>query len=538
MEGSRADHWWQTGVIYQIYPRSFRDANGDGIGDLPGIIDRLDYLSETLAVDAVWLSPFYPSPQADFGYDVAAYCDVDPRFGTLKDFDALVRLAHLRGLKVIIDYVPNHTSDRHPWFVESRSSRCNPKSDWYIWRDPKPDGSPPNNWLSVFGGGAWQWDSVRRQFYLHTFLVEQPDLNWRHPEVEAAMFDVLRFWLDRGVDGFRIDTARAIIKDPELRDNPPNPGGGGYHKPRGEYDSQRHIHDIGHPDVHEVYRKLRVLLEAYQPPRVGLGEMHLYDWPEWVRYYGERLDELHMPINFALLNTPWRADAVRATVEALEAALPAGAWPNYVLNNHDEQRFVTRVGRLQARVAAVLLLTLRGTPTLYYGEELGMEEVEVPSQRQQDPWGLRSLPQLSRDGCRTPMQWNASASGGFSSAPPEMLWLPLGDDRETANVEHQLEGPHSMLSLYRSLLALRRARPSLHGGSYRTFDPGPDGCFAFLREAGDEATLVALNFTSAALSLWVGERGRLLLSSHLDREGEPAHGYLTLRPHEAVILAP
>ncbi len=528
--------WWQTGVVYQIYPRSFKDTNGDGIGDLPGVIEKLDYLRETLGVDAIWLSPFYPSPQADFGYDVADYCDVDPQFGTLEDFDRLVAAAHRRGLKLIVDFVPNHTSDQHRWFKESRSARTSPKRDWYVWRDPKPDGSPPNNWLSVFGGGAWEWDESTEQFYLHSFLKEQPDLNWRNPEVKAAMFDVLRFWLARGVDGFRIDVAHAFMKDPALRDNPPNPHEGTFHKPMGEYDTQLHLYDKAHPDIHPIYREIRRLIDSYDPPRVSIGEMHIYDWEKWVRYYGEDLDELHMPFNFALLNTAWEAAAVRATVDALEAALPEGAWPNYVLNNHDETRFVTREGAAQARVAAVLLLTLRGTPTLYYGEELGMAEVDVPRERQQDPWGFRSLPELTRDGCRTPMPWDASRSAGFSDAPPERLWLPLGDDYKTVNVEHELREPRSMLHLYRKLLALRSESPALHQGPYCPIDEAPEDCFVFLREAGDEKILVALNFSSDAQQVALPTPGCLLLSSHLDRDEEKVEDTLTLRGHEAVVV--
>ncbi len=528
-------HWWQTGVIYQIYPRSFRDTNGDGIGDLPGITEKLDYLSDVLGVDAVWLSPFYPSPQADFGYDVADHCDVDPRFGTLADFDALLAAAHQRGLEVLVDFVPNHTSDQHPWFRAARSSRDDPRRDWYVWRDPKPDGSPPNNWLSVFGGSAWEWDQATGQYYLHSYLKEQPDLNWRNPAVEAAMLDVLRFWLDRGVDGFRIDVAHAILKDPELRDNPPNTSPGGYHKPLGDYDTQLHLYDKNHPDVHHVYRRIRRLLDGYRPPRVSVGEMHIYDWQKWVRYYGEQQDELHMPQNFALLNTPWDADAVRASVDGLEAALPEGAWPNYVLNNHDEKRFVSRVGPAEARVAAVLLLTLRGTPTLYYGEELGMAETDVPPQRRQDPWGMRSLPELGRDGCRTPMPWDGSASAGFSAALPEALWLPLHREHDRVNVARELEEPVSMLNLYRRLLATRRSSPALRGGSYRPVNDSPRSCFAYLREAEGEVVLVALNFSARTRRLDLPRPGRVLVSSFLDR-AEAVAARLSLRSHEAVVV--
>ncbi|MGD2105625.1 MAG: alpha-amylase family glycosyl hydrolase, partial [Anaerolineae bacterium] len=339
-------------MIYQIYPRSFKDTTGNGVGDLWGVIEKLDYVSDLLGVDAIWLSPFYPSPQADFGYDVADYTDVDPLYGKLDTFDELVREAHRRDVKVIIDLVPNHTSDRHPWFIESRSARDNPKRDWYIWADPRPDGSPPNNWLSVFGGSAWEWDEASKQYYLHSFLKEQPDLNWRNPEVKDAMFDVVRFWLERDVDGFRVDVAHYIMKDPQLRDNPVDPRAAkSIHRSLGDYDSQFHAHDHGHPDVHAVYRELRQVLDSYsqERPRVSLGEIHIFDWEEWASYYGESLDELHMPFNFGLLGAGWDAQSVRDVVESVEAVLLAQAWPNYVLGNHDEPRLATRHGRDEAR---------------------------------------------------------------------------------------------------------------------------------------------------------------------------------------------
>ena len=330
------DHlWWQTAVIYQIYPRSFQDTTGDGVGDLAGIIERLDYLAVTLGVDAIWLSPFFPSPMKDFGYDVSDYCDVEPLFGDLATFDRLVAEAHRRDIKVIIDWVPNHTSDQHPWFVESRSSRTNPKRDWYVWRDGKPDGARPNNWAADFGGDSWEWDESTGQYYLHSFLKEQPDLNWRNPEVEEAMLDTLRFWLDRGVDGFRIDVAHRIMKDPDLSDNPPVAGD---QTGLRAYETQRHINDRGHPDVHEAFRRIREVLDEYRPPRFSVGEIHEYDWATWASYYGKNLDGLHMPFNFAILETPWTAGAIRALVEKVEEVVPVGAWPNYVLGNHDETR--------------------------------------------------------------------------------------------------------------------------------------------------------------------------------------------------------
>jgi glycosidase len=400
--------WWQRGVVYQIYPRSFQDSNGDGVGDLAGIRARLAHLVE-LGVDALWVSPFYPSPMRDFGYDVSDFTGVDPIFGTLDDLDRLVADAHARGLRIVVDWVPNHTSDEHPWFQRSRSARDDPRRDWYVWRDPRPDGSPPNNWLATFGGPAWTLDARTGQYYLHSFLPEQPDLNWRNPEVRRAMLATLDFWLDRGVDGFRIDCAHAVMKDPELRDNPPAPPEGLHvHKDHGAWGAQLHLHDRGHPDVHEVYREVRRLLD--RRGAVAIGELHVFDLPRLCTYYGEALDELHLPFNFTLLATPWEARAVRRAVDAMEAALPPGAWPTWVLGNHDERRIATRVGAEAARAAMVLLLTLRGTPTLYYGDELGMEDVPIPPELARDPWG-KNVPGLGlgRDPARTPLTWEGGA---------------------------------------------------------------------------------------------------------------------------------
>ena len=538
--------WWQTGVIYQIYPRSFKDTTGNGVGDLEGIIQKLDYLSETLGVDAIWLSPFYPSPMADFGYDVADYTDVDPLFGDLEIFDRLIETAHRRGVRVIIDLVPNHSSDRHPWFIESRSTRDNPKRDWYIWADPKPDGSPPNNWLSVFGGSAWEWDEATGQYYLHSFLKEQPDLNWRNPEVRDAMFDVVRFWLERGVDGFRVDVAHYIMKDPQLRDNPLDPDRArSIHRPMGDYDAQFHVHDSGHPDAHGIYRQFRQILDWYseERPRFSVGEVHIFDWDEWARYYGENLDELHMPFNFTLLNVPWDAQAVRRAVDGLEAALPNGAWPNYVLGNHDEPRLATRYGLRVARTAAMLLLTLRGTPTLYYGDEIGMTDGEIPPHRQQDPWVLETA-KTGRDPCRTPMQWTAGPHAGFAPEHVDQLWLPLAEHYESVNVAAQLEDPRSILQLYRRLLAYRRSKPSLRRGTYRPLDGVPSSCFVYVRSDvaehldQDDPVLVALNFSGEEQRICLSSpaRGRIAISTGLDREGLVDLGDLTLRPHEGIIV--
>ncbi len=541
MNKSTSYLWWQTGVIYQIYPRSFKDTAGNGVGDLRGVTQKLDYLSETLGVDAIWLSPFYPSPMADFGYDVADYTDVDPLFGDLDAFDELLIEAHARGLKIIIDLVPNHSSDQHAWFIESRSSRDNPKRDWYIWADPQPDGSPPNNWLSVFGGPAWEWDEKTGQYYLHSFLKEQPDLNWRNPEVKEAMFDVVRFWLERGVDGFRIDVAHYIMKDPQLRDNPLAPGHArSIHRPMGEYDSQRHIHNRGHPDAHAIYREFREVLDEYsdRSPRFSVGEIHIFEWEEWARYYGPNLDELHMPFNFTLLNVEWKAQAIREAVEGLEAALPEGAWPNYVMGNHDEPRLASRYGREEARVAAMLLLTLRGTPTLYYGDEIGMTDVHIPPDRRQDPWSVEGSLDMGRDPGRTPMQWDAGPNAGFSPPQVEELWLPLAENYEMINVERQLAKPDSLLNLYRRLLSYREATPALERGSYRTLVGVPDNCYAFLREANGQRLLVALSFSAeeSRLALPELEEGNVALSTHLDREGKIDLTELHLRRNEGLII--
>ena len=526
--------WWQHGVIYQIYPRSFKDSNGDGIGDLPGIISKLDYL-HWLGVDAIWISPIYPSPMADFGYDVADYINIDLIFGTLADFDHLLAQAHARSLKVILDFVPNHTSCEHPWFRESRSSRDSPKRDWYLWADPKPDGSPPNNWLSTFGGSAWEWDEATGQYYLHSFLKEQPDLNWRSPEVRKAMLDVMRFWLDRGVDGFRIDAITRMIKDAQLRDNPPatrRPAGS---KNLGQYDTQEHLYDKNRPEIHEVIRDFRRLLDGYNE-RMAIGETHFFDLDELIKFYGRRGDELHMPFNFTLLYLPWQARAFRQAVEAYEAALPAGAWPNYVLGNHDEHRIASRFGKAQARVAAMLLLTLRGTLTLYYGDEIGMTDVEIPPERELDPWG-KQVPGLGlgRDPERTPMQWDAGPNAGFSTVEP---WLPVAPDYKVVNVKAQQNDSTSMLGLYRRLIWKHKESSALHSGRYRAVNNVPQGCLAYLREHAEQRMLVALNFSDDEhrLSLPDLGAGQLVISTHLDREGTMDLAALSLRGHEGVII--
>jgi alpha-glucosidase len=527
--------WWQKGVIYQIYPRSFADASGDGVGDLRGIISKLDYL-EWLGMDAAWISPFYPSPMADFGYDVADHCNVDPLFGTLSDFDELLEGAHRRGIRVIIDFVPNHTSDEHPWFVESRSSRDNPRRGWYLWRDPAPDGGPPNNWESVFGGGsAWEWDERTGRYYLHTFDVKQPDLNWRNPEVREAMYGVMRFWLERGVDGFRIDALSVCIKDDQLRNNPPNPGWRPGDPP---WDRQRRVYSDDRPEVLDVVREMRAVADEYEGDRVLIGELYL-PLERLMAYYGMELDRVHLPLNFGLLLLPeWDPDAVVSLVERYEAALPEGAWPNWVLGNHDNPRIASRLGPARVRAAQMLLLTLRGTPTCYYGDEIGMHDVEIPPELVRDPQGINN-PGYGRDPARTPMQWDTSLNAGFCQKNVEP-WLPVAEDHEAVNVEAQQNDPRSMLALFRRLIALRRELPALTVGSYRAFDTGDGSVQAYLREHGKQRVLVVLNFGPerrvVGLSGASGE-GEVLCSTHLDRMGRVSLKELRVRPYEGIVVS-
>ncbi|HZH28014.1 MAG TPA: alpha-amylase family glycosyl hydrolase [Azospirillaceae bacterium] len=527
--------WWKHGIIYQIYPRSFQDTNGDGIGDLNGIRRRLDHLA-WLGVDAIWISPIFTSPMADFGYDVADYCGIDPIFGTLEDFDRLVADTHARGLKLILDFVPNHTSDRHPWFRESRSSRSNPKRDWYIWRDPGPDGGPPNNWMSNFGGPAWEWDEATGQYYYHAFLREQPDLNWRNPEVRAAMYDVLRFWLDRGVDGFRVDVIWHLIKDAQFRDNPPNPG---YQSSQADINRFLQVHSADQPEVHEVVADMRKVLEEYED-RVLIGEIYL-PLERLVAYYGADLSGAHLPFNFQLIHTAWNAREIAQLIKEYEGVLPGGGWPNWVLGNHDQPRIGARVGPAQARVAAMLLLTLRGTPTLYYGDEIGIGRVEIPADAVQDPWeknepGLG----LGRDPERTPMHWDGSPNAGFTSGRP---WLPVDQTYTSCNVEALSKDPTSILTLYRRLIEFRGRHPALSIGRYGALATLEGDVLAYERQNETERLVVVLNLghqprtVPLVTSGGADGGGRMLLSTHLDREGEKVDAQIQLRPDEGVIIA-
>ena len=523
--------WWQSGVIYQIYPRSFFDSNRDGVGDLPGITSKLDYL-QWLGVDALWISPMYPSPMADFGYDISDYIDVHPLFGTLQDMDTLLHEAHQRNLKVILDFVPNHTSDEHRWFQEARSSRTNEKRDWYMWHDPAPDGGPPNNWTSYFGGSAWEFDESSGQYYLHLFDVKQPDLNWRNPNVRQAMYDVLRFWLDRGVDGFRIDVLWLLLKDEQFRDNPMNPDW----KPGDAPDKRQFdLYTGDQPGIHEIVREMRAVVDAYGE-RILIGELYL-PIERMVRYYGEQLDEIHLPFNFQLVLMPtWEASAIRQLVETYAGTLPTGAWPNWVLGNHDQRRIATRVGREQAKVAQMLLLTLRGTPTCYYGDELGMQNVAVPPKLMHDPPG-KDNPEHSRDPERTPMQWDSSPNAGFC-LPEVQPWLPVAEDYQTYNVAVEQQETHSFLALVHALLALRRSSPALSVGFQRSLNQHNSSCFVYVREHADQRCLVVLNFSAQDQVVTLQEQGQghVLLSTFLDYEGPIALGEIHLRGNEGLLI--
>ncbi|MCL2452308.1 MAG: alpha-amylase family glycosyl hydrolase [Alphaproteobacteria bacterium] len=522
-------HWWQTGTLYELYPRSFQDSNGDGIGDLDGIRQRLDYLV-WLGVDAIWISPIYPSPMHDFGYDVADYCGIDPIFGSLDSFDGLIHEAHVKHLKVILDLVPNHTSITHPWFVASRRSRDNPKREWYIWRNPAADGGPPNNWLSNFGGSAWTWDSKTGQYYYHAYLSEQPDLNWRNPDVRAAMQEVMRFWLRRGVDGFRVDVVWHLIKDSEFRNNPLNPA---WTDKDPEIERLLQIYSADQPEVHEVIREMREVVDEFDD-RVLIGEIYL-PLQSLVAYYGKNLTGLHLPFNFQLLSAAWAAPNIAELIEKYEAALPDGGWPNWVLSNHDRPRIAARVGPEQAGVAMMLLLTLRGSPTLYYGDELGIAHVEIEQGRIRDPWAKRE-PNIGvgRDPSRTPMQWDSTVFAGFSKREP---WLPVTPDYETRNVAVMSHDETSILCLVRTLLHYRRNHMSLSRGSWRPLG-SDDSIFAYERRHGDDRIIIVLNFTAhpQAWSVSIPSRLSVAISTHGDRRNELVGSSLRLRANEGLVL--
>ncbi|MDY0977985.1 alpha-glucosidase family protein [Massilia sp. CFBP9012] len=527
-------NWWRDAIIYQVYPRSFLDTNGDGIGDLAGITEKLDYIA-SLGVDIVWLSPFFKSPMRDFGYDIADYCDVDPMFGNLDDFDRLVSKAHGLGLKIMIDQVMSHTADTHPWFALSRSSRDNPKSDWYVWADPLPDGNPPNNWLSVFGGSAWQWDTRRKQYYMHNFLVSQPQLNFHNPDVQKAHLAAQRFWLERGVDGVRMDACVFHFHDRQLRSNPPalvrdtstvtdvNP-----------YGMQAHIHDKTQPENIAFMEKLRAQLDEFGA--VSIGEISSDDALAQMNEYMAGGNKLHMAYSFNFLTPVFTAAHIRAQVEDFERRVEEG-WASWSVGNHDAIRVMTRWGGPQAaagfaKLVLAMQLSLKGTPCLYQGDELALHEADVPFELLQDPYGITFWPEFKgRDGCRTPMPWQAGAPhAGFTQGTP---WLPVEPSHAAAAVDLQDADPDSMLNFQRRFIALRRTMPQLTRGEIAFIDV-PEPVLALRRDLQDErSVLAAFNLSNEEVTFdWPATEG----ADHMAVEGlagAAQRGRVTLPPYGA-----
>jgi alpha-glucosidase len=523
--------WWRDEAIYQVYPRSFQDSTGNGVGDLEGIRRRLPYLKE-LGVGALWLSPVYPSPMKDGGYDVSDYTGIDPLFGDMAAFERLLNDAHGHGLKLLMDFVPNHSSDRHPWFQDALSGRDATYRDFFVWADPAPGGGAPNNWQSNFGGSAWTLDEASGQYYYHAFLPEQPDLNWRNPAVQEAMLDAMRFWLDRGVDGFRVDVIYHLFEDERLRDNPPNPDW----KP-GDQDVHRYtpVHTIDQPEVHGAIEAMRDLIEEYED-RLLIGEIYL-PVERLVTYYGKGGTEgVHLPFNFQLIHADWDAEHLARLIGEYEALLPEGGWPNWVLSNHDQPRIAARIGEAQARVAAMMLLTLRGTPTLYYGDELGIGKVEIPKDRIQDPQARNEPSAFNRDASRTPMPWSKAPHAGFTGGTP---WLPLNSDWQQRCAAVQEKDESSMLSLYRALLKLRRNEPALRTGDYR-LSSAKDGVLAYERGEGAGRLGIVLNLTDGRREAVLPDgckNADVLLSTYRDMP-ERDRGSVIMRPDEGIILRP
>jgi alpha-glucosidase len=526
-----APPWWHSAVLYQIYPRSFADSDGDGTGDIAGVIEHLDHL-EWLGVDGIWLSPITCSPNADWGYDVSDFCAVEPDLGTMDDVERLIAEAGRRGIRVLMDLVPNHTSVEHPWFVDASSSRTAAKRDWYVWGDPGPNGEAPNNWISSFGGSGWTPSPGTGQSYFHNHLVEQPDLNWWNEDVRTTFDEIMRFWLDRGVAGFRIDVCNIIIKDALLRDNPPATEDDDL---EAQFFGQRSVYNANRPEVHDVIRHWRALADGYDEPRVLIGETPV-PVEDLARYYGQGHDELHLAFNFNFISAPFEAGAMRQIVEDTEAALPAEAWPAWTGSNHDMFRFPTRWAGddpRKARAALLMLLGLRGTPVLYQGDEVGQGNATLAQDDLRDPLGVLYWPHYAgRDGGRTPMQWRAGPGGGFTD-PDVRPWLPVGDvDPAAHNVAAQHDDPGSMLTLARDLIALRRRTPDLSGGSYASL-VSPEGVWAWRR---GERTVVALNLSDDEVVL--GDvSGTIALGTDRSRDGEAVSGGLRLGPWEAVVVA-
>ncbi|MCW7505786.1 glycoside hydrolase family 13 protein [Leptospira paudalimensis] len=539
--------WWKEAVIYQIYPRSFQDSNGDGIGDLEGIIQRLDYLAgskDSLGIDAIWFSPVYPSPMFDFGYDISDYEEIDPVFGDIQTFKRLLKEAHKRGIRIIMDLVVNHTSHLHPWFIESRSSVNSPKRDWYIWKQANHNG-PPNNWLGAFGGSGWEYDKRTGEYYFHSFLKEQPDLNWRNPDVEDAIFRMMKYWLDMGVDGFRLDVVNLYVKDEFFRNNASY-----FMKGPRPYDKQVHTYDRDRPEMHGILRRMRKLLDSYSEKRMFVGEI-MQDFPGNVLLpatYCGRNDELHLAFNFMFLFSPWKAERFYQIVKDFESALGEDNWPNYTLSNHDFPRHITRYEKGdetldRAKLAACMMLTLRGTPFLYYGEEIGMKRQKVPFNKIQDPVGKRYWPfHPGRDPERIPMPWDGSDTTGFTTGKP---WLPLYEDSNTLNVESQKQDPNSLFFTYKKLIQIRKERKSLRKGKLKILLSDDKQALYYKRRDGKEETYIFLNFSSKPVRVSYPRKwnlNQILFSSKnrnasFELEKELDTGDLILHPNEAVIFA-
>jgi alpha-glucosidase len=523
------DRWWHGGVFYQIYPRSFADSNGDGAGDLPGIISRLDYLAE-LGIAGIWLSPITVSPDRDWGYDVADYRDVDPDFGTLDDLARLVDEAGKRGIRILLDLVPNHTSDQHPWFVDAHSGRDAVHRDWYVWADPAADGGPPNNWVSVFGGSAWELDPASGQYFLHNFELEQPDLNWWSEEVRQAFDEIVRYWWDRGIAGFRIDVCNMMIKDAELRDNPPATENDPLDQ---QFMGVKAVYNTDRPEAHDILRRWRAISDGYEPPRLLIGETNVDQLPTLMEFYGSGRDELHGGFNFVFLNAALEGAAMRAVVEDVEATLPPGAWPIWTGSNHDVSRLATRWAGgdpAKVRCALLILLTLRGTPFLYQGDEIGLTDGPIERSDLRDAVGIRYWPYYKgRDAERTPMPWSNTPGGGFTGAGVA-TWLPMADPAH-CNVADQDDDPDSVLAFTRRAIARRSASDDLAVGSYRSL-PSLPGTWAFARGAG---TVVALTMSEASQE-FDGVDGSIILATDRAREGSTVTERLTLAPWSGVVV--
>ncbi len=524
------DRWWRGGVFYQIYPRSYADSNGDGVGDLPGIIGKLDHLAR-LGVNGVWLSPITCSPNRDWGYDVSDYCDVDPTFGTLQDVDTLVREARARGMAVLLDLVPNHTSDQHAWFVDALAGRDAARRDYYVWADPKPDGGLPNNWMSIFGGPAWELDEASGQYYLHNFESGQPDLNWWDEDVRREFDDIVRFWWDRGIAGFRIDVCNMMIKDKELRDNPPATADDPLDQ---QYMGVRAVYNTDRPEAHDILKRWRVIADGYEPTRLLIGETNVELLSTLAQFYGTGDDELQGGFNFVFINAPLEAEAMRTVVEDTEAVLPSGAWPIWTGSNHDVSRLATRWAGgdpAKVKVALLILLTLRGTPFLYQGDEIGLTDGPIERADVLDAVGARFWPYYKgRDAERTPMPWSAASGGGFTT-PGVRTWLPMADPG-ACNVADQEGDPGSVLEFCRRAIAARAASEDLAVGAYRSLPSSP-GTWAFARGAD---TVVVANMAEATAT-FADLQGTVTVATDVTLEGSAIEGGLTLAAWSGAVVA-